>query len=342
MKYKRIVISRTDSIGDVVLTLPMAGWLKMKFPKVHITFLGSDYTREVVEACVHVDEFVPLAKVDGWTVEQLDSQQSLLRNNVISDADLFIHVFPRKEIAKWVKKAGIPYRLGTTHRLYHWCTCNKLVSFSRKRSDLHEAQLNFKLLQGLYGKSIPSLSEIEKFFGLENIQPLDAEWSKHIDQKRFNLILHPKSKGSAREWGLENFSRLVRIIPQDRFKVFITGTEKEGEMLKEAGFWNDVNPAVDLTGRMPLSQLIAFIQAADGMIAASTGPLHLAAAFGKYTIGLYPPIRPMHPGRWGPVGKNASYLVIDRNCSKCRKTGDCECIRQIKPEQVLKKLTQNL
>ena len=332
MRYKRIVISRTDSIGDVVLTLPMAGWLKQEFPGTHITFLGAEYTRDVVEACVHVDEFLPVERWKGGKVE----------GGTMSGADLFIHVFPRKEIAVWAKRSGIPVRLGTAHRLYHWYTCNKLVSFTRKGSDLHEAQLNFKLMEGLTGKPVPSLSEIEFFYGLKKIVPLDRDLGGMLDKGRFNLILHPRSRGSAREWGLDNFARLVRLIPQDKFKVFITGTEKEGRMLREEGFWSDSLPAADLTGRMSLAQLMAFISAADGLIAASTGPLHLAAALGKHAIGLYPPIRPMHPGRWAPVGKNVSYIVTDRNCSKCRKTGDCECMRQISPEQVLEKLMQNL
>ena len=57
---KRLIISRTDSIGDVILTLPVAGELKRMFPDIHILFLGSSYTRPIVECCPHVDEFVDI------------------------------------------------------------------------------------------------------------------------------------------------------------------------------------------------------------------------------------------------------------------------------------------
>jgi ADP-heptose:LPS heptosyltransferase len=232
--------------------------------------------------------------------------------------------------------------VGTAHRRYHITTCNKLVFFTRKRSELHEAQLNFKLLGGLVDGGFPGLEEIWKLYGLENIEPLEKSFSGLLDPNRFNLILHPKSKGSAREWGWENFSRLLDIMPKERFKVFVTGTEKEGKALRDEGFWGDGTNATDLTGKLSLSQFLSFINASDGLIAASTGPLHLAAAMGKHAIGLYPPIRPMHPGRWAPVGKNATYIVMDKDCSKCRKTGDCECMRQITPERVLEKLMRNL
>lgn len=67
---------------------------------------------------------------------------------------------------------------------------------------------------------------------------------------------------------------------------------------------------------MNLKQFISFIAAADGLIAASTGPLHIAAALGKVALGIYPPIKPMHPpGRWAPLGKNASYLVLEKKAA---------------------------
>jgi ADP-heptose:LPS heptosyltransferase len=85
---------------------------------------------------------------------------------------------------------------------------------------------------------------------------------------------------------------------------------------------------------MSLNQLIAFIDYSDALVAASTGPLHIAAALGKVAIGIYPPIKPMHPGRWAPVGKKATYLVLDKNCSDCKNEGLCHCMSEIKPHQV--------
>jgi heptosyltransferase-3 len=55
-----IIISRTDSIGDVVLTLPMAGIIKQFLPQSNIIFLGRNYTKDVIALSEHVDEFVML------------------------------------------------------------------------------------------------------------------------------------------------------------------------------------------------------------------------------------------------------------------------------------------
>jgi heptosyltransferase-3 len=54
----RILIARTDSIGDVMLTLPMAYYLKKLFPSSCVFFLGKSYTKDIIERCLWVDEFL--------------------------------------------------------------------------------------------------------------------------------------------------------------------------------------------------------------------------------------------------------------------------------------------
>ncbi|GAP43911.1 ADP-heptose:LPS heptosyltransferase [Lentimicrobium saccharophilum] len=330
--YRKIIISRTDSIGDVVLTLPLLGLLKKYYPGTDIVFLGQSYTRAVVKACEHADEFIDWKEISSLPFpEQVKFMHNL-------QAGLILHVFPVKEIAHLAKRAGIPERIGSTGRLYHYSTCNKLVRLSRKNSPLHEAMLNIRLTSGLLKGSMIPVEDIPGLYGMNRIKSLPEPLESLIDRARFNLILHPKSKGSAREWGSANFAKLSAMLPASEYKVFITGTAAEGAMLKEEGFFDKAGEVTDTTGKMSLDEMISFINTADGLIAASTGPLHLAAALGKVALGIYPPIRPMHPGRWAPLGKRADYLVADKECSQCRKTGPCQCMLSISPLQVKQKL----
>lgn len=330
--YRKIIISRTDSIGDVVLTLPLLGMLKRYFPGTHIVFLGQSYTRAVVEACEHADEFIDWKEISSLPFpEQVKFMHNL-------QAGLILHVFPVKEIAHLAKRAGIPERMGSTGRLYHYTTCNRLVRLSRKNSPLHEAMLNIRLASGLFPGSVLPVEDIPGLYGMSRIKSLPELLECLIDRERFNLILHPKSKGSAREWGSANFAKLSAMLPASDYKVFITGTAAEGALLRDEGFFERAGEVTDLTGKMSLDEMISFIRAAGGLIAASTGPLHLAAALGKVALGIYPPIRPMHPGRWAPLGKMAGYLVADKECSQCRKTGPCQCMLSISPLQVKQKL----
>lgn len=319
-----LIISRTDNLGDVMLTLPLAGLLKGRFPGIRIYFLGKSYTRPLIEASRHVDVFLDREKVLA--------DPALLRQ---TGADAIVHVFPDKEVAGAAKAAGIPLRIGTSHRVFHFFTCNRLINLGRKKSDLHETQLNVKLLQPLGIEDVLSLSELGGLYGMRTDLPLPEETAPHFTGTRFRLILHPKSKGSAREWPVEHYFSLAKSLPPEGFILFITGTAAEGEAIRKGkpGLLK-LPHVVDLTGRVSLTGLLAVIARSDGLVACSTGPLHIAAAMGKLAVGIYPPIRPMHPGRWAPVGENALHLSLAKDCSDCRKSGDCVCIRAIDVAQV--------
>jgi len=330
MNSKRIIISRTDSIGDVILTLPLAGIIKEYFPNYQVLFMGKTYTKDIILLSKHIDEFINWSDIEIMTTkEQINKIKSY-------SADYIIHVYPNKKIAQIAKQAGIPNRIGTSHRSFHWFQCNKLISFSRKKSDLHEAQLNTKLLQALGIDKEFSLVQLPGYYGLEKVRKLDNVFSQLIDPLRFNLILHTKSKGSAREWGLDNFKKLIDILPKEKYKIFLSGTEEDGLLFRDRLLGN-VN-VVDISGKMSLAQFISFINAADGLIAASTGPLHIAAALGKRALGIYPPIRPMHPGRWMPLGANADFVVQNKECSDCRNDSSCHCMLELSAELIASKI----
>ena len=288
-----VLLSRTDSIGDVVLTLPMAGFLKAHLPDVHISFLGRSYTRPVVERCASVDAFY------DW--EELPDEAG--------SVDCIIHVFPRKDISRWAQRQGIRVRIGTSHRPFHWTTCNRWVNLGRKNSDWHEAQLNLRLLRPLLHNTSVPRAALPEYYGWKPPKQPKEYYHPWLSDTKFNLILHPKSLGSAVEWPLNHYLQLVKLLSAERFHVVITGTEAEGaevetrcpDLLRQP----NVSSAL---GAFSLSQFIDFIAYADGLLAGSTGPLHLAAASGIHALGLYSALRPIHAGRWGPVGVQAEQL----------------------------------
>jgi len=327
----KIILSRTDSIGDVMLTLPMAGVIKELYPQSHIIFLGDGYTKPVLEACEHIDHIL-----DWEELKQKNSEEKLKVFKSLN-ADTIVHVFPNTAVASLAKKAGIPMRIGTSRRFQHLFNCNRLIYLKRKNSNLHEAQLNLKLLAPLNCKETYPLQDIPSYYGLTKLEPIKEELEKLVAGERYNLILHPKSKGSAAEWGLSNFSRLIEILPEEEYNIFITGTESEGEMLRGELPLNKRN-VTDLTGKLTLSEFIGFTSKVDGLVAASTGTLHIAAALGKRAIGLFSQKRPIYPGRWMPLGNRAKAIVFDENCEKCNKGIACDCVTRISPERVQEEL----
>ena len=304
MKIKvpnKIVISRTDSIGDVALTLAIAGILKEKFPKSVIIFLGNTYTIPIIKCVNSVDE------IWAWAdIQEMGDQEQIawLKSQHI---DVFIHVFPRREIARLALKANIPHRIGTSHRLYHMLTCNHQVNFTRKNSNLHESQLNVKLLKPLGIRQSYSLKELNHLSAFTQVMPLDPEFKSLIDPKKRQVILHPKSKGSALEWGVRNFITLALNLPQDKFQIFITGTEEESTFFRSQ--IPKQENIVDLSGKMTLNQLISFINECHLLLAASTGPLHIAGLCNINAVGLFTTRRPLHAGRWQPLGNNVHIIT---------------------------------
>jgi heptosyltransferase-3 len=325
---KNIIISRTDSIGDVILTLPMAKVLKDHFPEIKIAFLGRNYTKPVIDCCAFVDDFIELN-------DFLDKNTGVCGQK----PDAIIHVFPVKKIARRAKALGIPLRIGTTNRFYHWTTCNKLLRLSRKNSDLHEAQLNLKLLQAFNIQTDYTKEEISSFFGFTRYPPLQEDYKAFIHPTKYNLIMHPKSQGSAKEWGLHNFINLIKLLDKDKYNILISGTEKERMLLDEL-FDACKDEVTDVTGLMNLTQFISFINHCDGLVANSTGPLHIAAVLGKNAFGFYPSQRPMHPGRWAPLGKKVQVFVAPELCEACRKkSGKCSCMDTIQPADVARTIS---
>jgi heptosyltransferase III len=337
----RILISRTDAIGDVVLTLPMVGQIRKAQPESEIFFLCRDYTAPVVNACGFVNHTV------SW--DQLRSLAWPQKIRFLKELklDVVLHVFPRPELAFLFWQARVPRRIGVRQRLYHWLTCNTRVNLSRRESDRHEADLNqalavgaglAKLHQGLGRSSEPPSYD----YGLR-VTPF---WPEKIARAKEVpcWILHPGSHGSARSWPIEHFVELARRLLKQGLRVAVTGTEKEGASFRR--YFSDLN-IHDLTGQLTLTELMGFISVAQGIVAGSTGPLHIAAALGRTAIGVYPARRPMHAGRWGPRGPKAvaltsSHPAATLNCARCVSApNQCLCMAEVTAERVVQAIDSN-
>lgn len=328
--FTHILICRTDNIGDVVLTLPLAGYLKNTYPDLRIDFLCRAYAAPVVRLCAAIDRVITLEDVDG-------AENGAAAFLAQCGADTIIFGFPNRRLAQAAKKAKIKNRVGTSHRFFHWLYCNKLAHFSRVNSPLHEAQLNFALLKPLGIKLIPTPAEIASHYGLSAAAASgDGEIHALLANKRFNLILHPKSNGNGREWPLAHYTELARLLQeQDDIQIWITGSAAEGAALAQtAGDLLRMPNVQNCCGKFDLRGLCALIAGCDGLIASGTGPLHIAAALGKRALGLFPPLKPIDPARWGALGLQAQNLSRDEACKGCVDAANCACMQGIAPSQV--------
>jgi heptosyltransferase III len=327
-RLKKILVVRTDRIGDVILTLPTVEVLKSNFPKAHVTMLVRSYTSSLV------DNIADILLYDSDGIEKGFFEMLTEINRAGFDAAIV--AYPRFRICLLLWFAGIPIRVGTGYRWYSFLF-NKRVYEHRKTAEKHESEYNLSLAEALGAKRPDKLTLQLVITQSEKQKAQELRLNLGIAGSDKLVLLHPGSGGSAREWKAEYFSQLASELTKRGYCVVITGSETE-KTLVEGVANNSTGKVLKLISDLRLKEFAALIQTARIFIANSTGPLHIAAAAGIPVIGFYPPVRVMSPKRWGPLAEKKKLFVPDPlQCPRC-KGGDCkgnDCMGQIKVDQVL-------
>ena len=331
----KVLIVKKNQIGDMVLCLPLATFIKRHHPDWQVYFMGKRFNSVLVSAYADADGFVDL------TALQKLSEEQQIKSLKKYQFDIVLHVTPDKKIARLTKKAAIKTRIGTRNRIYHWQYCNKLPALSRKKSPLNEAQLDCFLLSSLGLPYQYSREEIAQSYRYKKIE-LTKNAANFLDANKFNLLIHPLTRGRHIEWPMSQYLALIKQLPGDMFNVITTEHANdlalvESELLSYIRHLPHVRPS---EGQLDLTDLISLIHHADGMIASSTGPIHLAASAGKFALGLYAPIKPFDGRRWGPIGVRAKYVSIDKRCDGCRDMSPCRCVAEIEVRRVYAEIMQ--
>ncbi len=331
-RIERILIVRTDRLGDVILTLPLLPTLRKCFPDAHISMLLRRYTGEIMEGNPYVNELL-------W----YDSGEGLIPFSAMRRAireqhfDAVIVVYPTLRLAWLMFRTGIPLRIGTGFRYYSFLFNSKVYEH-RKDAKRHELEYNFSLLNAL-GCTANGQPEFHIHI------PDDADkkveqllQSLGITSKNEIIIIHPGSGGSAREWGGENFGMLAaKLLAREGTRVLVTGGRGEERKVAEVLIATK-GLAIPLVGQLNIKELAALIRSSNLFVSNSTGPMHLAAALGVPVVGLFPQITAMSPKRWGPYTGKKRVLTPDKpiDCKDClgKQGVPCTCMASITVEQV--------
>ena len=337
VKIDRILIIRTDRIGDVVLSLPVVTALRRKYPDAYIAMLVSPAVREIVEDHPDLDE-VLLDNGGG-----LSDFFKLVRKIRLKKFDVAVLLHPTFPLAFALAIAGIPWRIGTGYRFYS-ILFNKRIFEHRKDSLRHEVDYNLSLASVLGADvskvdfNFPVLQE-----ALWKIEKLFKE-IKITDEKPI-VVLHPGSRGSALDWPVSYFAQLAnRLVRKSHAQVIVTGGHGEEKVVSEV-LKNTSGEVRGIAGRLNLKELAALLKKADLVVANSTGPLHIGVAVGTEVIGFYPPLVPASVRRWGPYRRRMSTFVPDLpECKKCIKS-KCpywNCMKLISVDDVWKRADEKL
>jgi len=314
---RNILIVRTDRIGDVVLTLPLASIIKKHFPSAKITFLLRDYTKTLAENNSCIDEVITLKVENGKP--KLFGNLRLLKNKF----DVCIVAFPTFTIAVILFLSNIKTRIGTGYRWYSFLF-NKKFFDHRKFGERHELEYNVRLLKHIGIEE--NIDEANVSFNIhpaeKSIQKIKDELNRlELDPTKKIIIMHPGSGGSAIDLPISKMKNLVeRMAHELDCEILITGNANEKELC-ESLIVNRHTKSV--AGKFNLGELIAFIDKSVLLIANSTGPIHIGAALGKNIIGFYPKIAACSSKRWGPYTTKKIIFSPTIDCKNCSRA-QCE------------------
>lgn len=286
-EFRRIILSRTDRIGDVVLSLPAFASLKNCLPESELTALVREYTAEVVRSHRAVDNVCIYDPNDSFLI----TVSKLKRLN----ADAILFLYPRLRLAAAAFAARIPVRVGTAYRWYSFLF-NRKVHEHRKDSVKSEAEYNLSVTRAIGCDA--TLFDANLRIGEEALEKART-FLRLNDVEKF-IAVHPGSGGSAADWSTENFRSLCKLLTERlNSKVIITGLASEKDVCAEV--CADTVNCINAAGAFALREFIAFLSLANSFVSNSTGPIHLAASVGTPVVGIYPNNSPMTPVRWAPL-----------------------------------------
>ncbi|HET7678613.1 MAG TPA: lipopolysaccharide heptosyltransferase II [Xanthobacteraceae bacterium] len=138
------------------------------------------------------------------------------------------------------------------------------------------------------------------------------------------VALAPGAIGPGKKWPTENYAELAKALAQDGATVWILGgpLEKElaADIIRHAG-----NRVRDLTGN-DLRDAILALKGADLAVTNDSGLMHISAAIGTPTIGIF---GPTDPRLWGPLNPLAAVIEPERPFARDRSTSE------IPPDRVI-------
>lgn len=295
----KILVIRTDKLGDFMLAWPALALLKTSLPQAEVELLVRDYTRPMAALCPWVDDVVLLPEKD----DGFGNWRELVRRLRPRGYDAVITLFSTTAIATAALAAGIPYRLAPATKLAQLFYNHRLVQ-RRSRSENPEWEYNVDLVRrfladhGSAAAVLPSAPYL-RFPAEETARLRQAFRHQYgIDARARLVLIHPGSGGSASNLSLEQYATLAAALRGTRPLHFVIGCGP-GEDFK-------AETLAALLGTLPSTILHAggiadyarHIACMDLFISGSTGPLHVAGALDVPTAAFYPRRRSATPLRW--------------------------------------------
>jgi lipopolysaccharide heptosyltransferase I len=304
----KIAIVKLSSLGDVIHALPVARALRQAFPDAHLTWIVEAREYAILRDHPDLDMVLP---VDTRLWRRLVRRPSgarlvwqklgrLERRIRASRFDVTIDVQGLIKSGLLTAYTGAPVRIGfSASWCGEWPNClftNRHVTPPPEAGHVVEQYLALLAPLGVTGATpefrLPSRpaadARMEDFLGEQGIKRRDLL-----------VALNPGASRENKRWPVSHMRALAeRLGGEPDVRVLLLWGPDEIHMARQIR--DGLSPRAILAPPTDLDELAALLRRCALVVANDTGPLHLAAALGTPSVGLYGPTPAVRNRPYGP------------------------------------------
>jgi ADP-heptose:LPS heptosyltransferase len=337
---RNILVIKMVGMGDTVLMLTPLKRLRDRFPDARVTALVTPLSSGILASQPLVDQSItydalslPLGGLGLW---RLIRRVRRCRFDCVID---FEQHFQLSSVL--ARLTGAPRRIGFQ---YGGSPRGRLFTNPVEIDpDEHMVDSFMKLLEPL-GIETTKVESLEDIHTSTEDQAKVSAWlsDQGIGGEDILVGIHAGSGPRAphRRWGRKEFAEIIRRIRSTLgAKIVLTGTAQEADLIGDLASLAGRDGVFTSEGRFTVTEVAALARRCSLFISNDTGTMHIAAAVGTPTIGLF---GPQTPRRYAPVGIRNVAIYKRHHCSPCiqihrgevGRCNDAACIRQITVDDV--------
>jgi lipopolysaccharide heptosyltransferase I len=302
----RIALIKLSSLGDVVHALPVAATLRARVPDAHLTWIVERREAALLRGHPALDALVAV-DTRGWRrargprdiAAAIGAVRQMSRRLRAAAFDVALDLQGLLKSGVLAAATRAPLRIG-----FAAGRCREPLNalFTNRRVEppaaaRHVVDQHLALLEPL------QVTEPVREFRLPDEPGAEARADEFLagaglTPGRRLVVLNPGAGRPDKRWPEDRFRALAERIGEDpgALVVVVWGPGEEAAARHIASGTAGRAVAAPPTD---LDELVAFLRRASVLVAADTGPLHLAAALGTPCVGLYGPTSAVRNGPYG-------------------------------------------
>ena len=302
----RILVSRLRFIGDIVLTTPVIEVLRERFPDCVIDYLGDGNAVALLQNNPNLDEIISYDFSAFEVGEQLRIASVLRKKRYDIAIDLFGN--PRSAIAIFLSgaKMRIGGDFGWRGRLF---THPVTISERMTAVSFHLKYLAPLGIREDYRRPRIFLREDEVHEAGEYLARSGVGGSRPL------VGMHIGATWPAKVWPPQDFARLGESIVEELGgELLITYGRKDIKYLE--AFSSSINVGFIPIEPQNLRRLAAIISRCNIYVSNDAAPMHISAAVGTSTIGIF---GPGEPDVWFPYERSLGHRALHKDVQCCHR-----------------------